>query len=143
MAGKELILTVGLPYSGKTTWAKEQSIFIVNPDSVRLALHGKRFVITAEPMVWAIVQNMVRASFLYGYERIILDACNENFRRRRQWMSPEWVTRYVVFDVDARTCRERAEAAGDDLILPVIDRKAETAEPLSIGERNYLLEVIK
>ncbi len=30
-----LILTVGLPRSGKTTWALEQGWPIVNPDSIR------------------------------------------------------------------------------------------------------------
>src|SRR5690554_6874569 len=31
-----LICTVGLPRSGKTTWARKQSYPIVNPDSIRL-----------------------------------------------------------------------------------------------------------
>ena len=45
---KEIIVTVGLPRSGKTTWAREQGYPIVNPDSIRLSLHGKRFELLLE-----------------------------------------------------------------------------------------------
>jgi predicted kinase len=35
---QQLILTVGLPRSGKTTWAKQQGVPMVNRDAIRLAL---------------------------------------------------------------------------------------------------------
>lgn len=41
---KKLILTIGLPRSGKSTWAKQQGCPVVNPDSIRLALHGKAYI---------------------------------------------------------------------------------------------------
>ena len=37
---EDLIVMVGLPRSGKTTWARKQGYPIVNPDSIRLAFHG-------------------------------------------------------------------------------------------------------
>ncbi|KKK82651.1 hypothetical protein LCGC14_2801230, partial [marine sediment metagenome] len=48
---KKLILTVGLPRSGKSTWARKQGHPIVNPDSIRLALYGEPFIEEAEPMI--------------------------------------------------------------------------------------------
>ena len=41
---KQLILTVGLPRSGKTTWALAQGYPIVAPDAIRLAVTGQRYV---------------------------------------------------------------------------------------------------
>ncbi|GAF94425.1 unnamed protein product, partial [marine sediment metagenome] len=67
MTNKKLILTVGLPRSGKTTWARKQGIPMVNPDSIRLALHGKAFIEEAEPMIWTIAKYMVRALFIAGH----------------------------------------------------------------------------
>lgn len=45
---KTVILTSGLPRSGKTTWALKQSLSIVNRDAIRLALHGQPFIPEAE-----------------------------------------------------------------------------------------------
>jgi len=39
---KILILTVGLPRSGKSTWAAKKGFPIVSPDAIRLAMHGMR-----------------------------------------------------------------------------------------------------
>ena len=39
--------------SGKTTWARQQGVPIVNRDAIRLALHGQRFEPRAESVVWA------------------------------------------------------------------------------------------
>ncbi|MFQ5589562.1 MAG: AAA family ATPase [Phycisphaerae bacterium] len=120
---KKLILTIGLPYSGKSTWAKEQAVPVVNPDSVRLALHGQQFVNEAEPYVWAICHTMVAALFMAGHNRIILDSCNNTDKRRREWYnSPDWDTHMKVFDTSASECIARANAKGDTDIIPVIRR---------------------
>ncbi len=52
---KKLICTVGLPRSGKSTWCKTQSYPIVNKDSIRLALHGQRYLQDAEKEIRAMI----------------------------------------------------------------------------------------
>lgn len=131
---KILICTVGLPRSGKSTWAKSQAYPIVNPDSVRLAIHGQRFVAEAEPFVWATVKAMVRALFLAGHDRVILDATNTTRKRRDEWRSKEWATFFRHFDTPEGVCYDRAEAAGDIGICPIIARMAEQFEPLGDDE---------
>ncbi len=58
MTEKLLIATVGLPRSGKTTWAlnyAQSSLApIVNPEAVRLAIHGQRYAAVAERYVWSV-----------------------------------------------------------------------------------------
>lgn len=127
---KILVATVGLPLSGKSTWAKSQAWPIVNPDAVRLAVHGERFIDRAEPFVWATVKAMVRALFLAGHKIVILDACNTTKRRRDDWISREWDTFFKVIDTSREVCEKRAEQKEDEIILLVIKRMAEQYEPL-------------
>lgn len=132
-----LIATLGLPRSGKTTWARSQAYPIVNPDSIRLALHGQRFVGLAERFVWATAHAMVRALFLAGHRHVIFDATNTTRKRRDELASPEWGTFFRLVDTSADVCRERARSEGDTEILPVIDRMAAQWEPLGEGERRW------
>ncbi len=125
---KRLILTVGLPYSGKSTWARQQKWPIVCPDEIRRALHGERYIQRAEPFVWAIAHIMVRALFLAGHDTVILDACNTTAKRRIEWTDEDWAVHYQPFPADLRTCIRRAREADDGAIIPVIERMADQLE---------------
>src|SRR5580698_4180408 len=109
---KTLICTVGLPRSGKSTWAqqtmKDKGLPIVNPDAIRLAVHGQRFVAVAEPFVWATAKAMVRSLFLAGHDAMIVDATNTTRKRRDEWQSPDWRTLFVEMDASEETCIKRA-----------------------------------
>lgn len=134
---KTLVLLVGLPRSGKTTWAKEQGFPVVNPDSIRLAIHGQRFVPVAEPLVWAVAKTMVRALFLAGHATVILDACNTTRKRRDEWKSNDWQTRFVQISTAESVCINRANEIGDTEIVPVIERMNRQYEALEADELAY------
>lgn len=126
---KELTLTVGLPRSGKSTWARQQGVPIVNPDSIRWALHGERFIKAAEPMVWTIAEYMVKALFEAGHDRVIVDATHVTSKRREFWMerfdSKQSVSvKLQIFRTPPEVCMERARAMGDLIITPIIERMA-------------------
>lgn len=125
---KTLYLTVGLPRSGKSTWARKQGVPIVNPDSIRLAIHGQPFYAPAEPLVWATAKTMVRALFLAGHNNVILDATNVTKTRRDQWNSTEWACRYILFAVDEETCIKRA--VDNPELIQVIQRMMTEFEPV-------------
>lgn len=132
-----LILTVGLPRSGKTTWARAQPYPIVNPDSIRLAMHGRRFYAPAEPLVWATARLMVRSLFVAGHRVVVLDATGTIKSRRDEWKSTEWDLYFKEVPTDAATCRQRAVLENDAEILPIIDRMAATFEPLGPDDRRW------
>lgn len=129
-----LICTVGLPLSGKTTWAKEQRFPIVNPDAIRLELYGQRYWQAGEQMVWAITNLMVRALFRAGHQHVILDATNITRKRRDAWISEAWDTRFHRITIDVSVCLERARGAGDKKIVPVIEQKQKDSEDLAPDE---------
>lgn len=120
-----LILTVGLPRGGKTTWARTTGWPIVNPDSIRLALHGQRFYGPAEPLVWATAYTMVEALRLAGHNTIVVDATNVSAKRRAEWESRyAGAVELKVIETPPEECIRRALAEGDVYIVPVIERMA-------------------
>lgn len=126
-----LILTIGLPRSGKTTWARSQDYPIVNPDSIRLALHGQRFSANAEPMVWVIAEIMVEALFKAGHTRVIVDATNNTAKRRNFWrdkFNDRVTVVSKVFPSSAEGCIERAQIMKDEEIIPIIKRMDEQSD---------------
>lgn len=136
-SGKRLIVTVGLPRSGKSSWARTMKLPIVNPDSIRLAIHGRRFYLRAEGLVWATVEVMVRALFLAGHQDVILDATNVSRKRRDRWRSEDWATEFKVIATDPVTCIGRAVAEKDWDIIPVIERMRDEYEPLGADEKEF------
>lgn len=125
MNRRKLIVLVGLPRSGKSTWAREQNLPIVCPDAIRLALHGERFLAKAEPMVWTIVFLMVEALFLAGNETIIIDATNVTAKRRDEWKHKfPGTVELKVFDTPPEECKKRAIQTNQPDLLDVIDRMA-------------------
>ena len=138
----KLICTVGLPRSGKSTWAEkmreERGWPTVNPDAVRYALHGQRYAAEAEPMVWVMVTVMIRALFGAGHKVVVLDATGNTRKRRDATTSKNWVSYYKVIDTPKDVCLDRArnlKNGADEVIIPVIERMAEQHEPLEDDER--------
>jgi len=140
MSDSRLYVTVGLPYSGKSTWARSTGYPIVCPDSIRLSLHGSRFVWQAEPFVWSIAKVMVASLFESGHENVVLDGCFISKKRRAEWNpcnGPEAKlvsTVFIPIETSLTTCLERAAGADDAPIVPVIERMSSEFEPLGSGE---------
>lgn len=137
MSKNKLILTVGLPLSGKSTWAKKQNLPIVCPDAIRIALHGERFKSDAEPMVWVIAKYMVKSLFLAGHNHIILDATNTTLKARHNWNDDKWECYYKIIKTEKEVCAKRAIKNEDTIILPVIERMANQYEPLNQNELRW------
>jgi len=133
-----LIVMCGLPRSGKSTWAREQGWPIVNPDSLRLAIHGQRYLAPLEELVWMIAKWMVKALFLAGHEQVIVDATNMTRKRRDAWRSEDWDVRFRPIHTSAAECLRRAEAQNDAEIVPVIERMANEWQPLEPDELPWL-----
>lgn len=142
----KLILLAGLPRSGKTTEALRLGFPIVCPGAIRLALHGQRFVQTAEPYVWAIAKTMVKSLFLAGNTTVVVDATNLTEESRSFWapepvvVSPPsalgaeakeellWEIELRVVRTSEKECSRRASSERDYEIMPVIEKMATSSD---------------
>jgi predicted kinase len=138
-----IICMMGLPRSGKSTLARALSekcgIPIVNRDSIRLALHGQRFVPLAEPMVKAISGIMVNSLFIAGHHTVVVDETNIRRSTRDFWAGLNKDAKIEFWHVDTSkdVCLERARSMNDAAIQPVIERMAEDFEPLQDDEKRF------
>ena len=82
-----LLITRGLPASGKTTFARKLQPYVVrvNRDDLRIMLHGRRlFTQWAEGQVTAVQRTMVE-SLLRARASVIVDDTNLRSRTVREW----------------------------------------------------------
>ena len=131
---KTLIAMMGLPRSGKSTWAGERGFPIVNLDAVRLAVHGQAFVAELEKMVWTVADYMTRA-LLPVHDTVVFDATNTTRKRRDALPKGDWEIRFKHIDTDFETCIERAREV--DFPIDVVKRMHEQFEPLEEGELKW------
>lgn len=125
-----LILMVGLPRSGKSTAARKEDCPIVSTDAIRQALGVYPFVPTAEKMVWTLARYMVESLFNAGHKKVILDSTNLSKKLRNEWKSSKWKRKYIVLHTTPEECIERAKMSGQEYLIPVIEKMAQTCEPV-------------
>ena len=132
MSKPTLILTVGLPRSGKSTYLRTRwprgILPIVCPDEIRRYLGCFPFAQHMEPFVWWVARLMVEVLFAAGCNEVALDATNVTKRRRDEWKSDKWTRSYYVFDTPVDECIDRARSGGKDYLVPVIQRMARDAD---------------
>lgn len=112
----KLILTHGLPGSGKSTWAKKQvdeNCIRVNLDDIRMELYGETYmrpVGQQEKAVKKLQRERVFTALREG-QTVIVDDTNLGLRTARSWINVAREMRvaieHVYFDVDVEECKRR------------------------------------
>ncbi len=107
-----LVYTIGLPRSGKSTWARKWAFdlpgrVIVNRDSVRLGLHGQGYLQERETEVKHIDMVMVKALLNDGFD-VLVDETNTVPADREYWQSLGGIG--VFFDTSLETCLNRIKS---------------------------------
>ena len=109
----DLIFTVGIPGSGKSTWIRSQPGYVVvSPDSIRASM-GDITDQSKNAEVWAIAKSRVAEALKQG-RNVILDSTNVDSRRRREFVEglPDHALKAKIFDVDPTIAKKRIK---DDL----------------------------
>ena len=110
MASKVIVL-VGLPGSGKSTWATAQGHVVLSSDAMRILLSGDESDQTIHARVFRTMRFLLRERLELGARVTILDATH----LARKWRKP-WLTlaaRYgasveaVYFDLPLEECLRR------------------------------------
>ncbi len=132
-----LIVTVGLPRSGKTTWALDHILPTVSPDAIRQVLIASGTPAVPQPMVDHMANFMVRSLFMAGHTRLIVDDCNVTRALRDRWYPKgtelNWEVRFVHIYTGMDECLERAV----DEHIETIKAMEDAFEPLESDELIY------
>lgn len=100
MINKKCIILVGIPCSGKSSWAKEQGIPILSCDKIREDLYGKdyKFDHEKEFLVWEIFYEKIRAAD----RDFIVDNTNCKFIYINKIMEILKGIKHIKFDVELK-----------------------------------------
>ena len=137
---RRLIITVGYPRCGKSTWAKGTGIPVVSSDAIRMAIFGQLWYEASEHWVLPFARTMVRSLFFAGHSRVIWDSVNITEALRTVWRpSPDmlWERTYTIFNTTADECRRRADATDRPYLKGVIDRMEAIYEPVQDWEYGF------
>jgi predicted kinase len=134
MPGGKLILTIGLPGSGKSTWAlsqvsAENKVVVIERDQIRRQLTGSARDHSHEMRVTAIQREDANTALSVGWTVIISDT-NLRAKYRREWfnIAQQHGAEYeeVRFDTDIEECIRR-DAARDQPVGEEIIRRMEAS----------------
>jgi len=127
-----LICTIGLPYSGKKTWAKTQGLPVIDLEvNTKASVTNKASKNTG---ALEFTRQMIQSLFASGNPVVILLAENLTKKERSFWQSKDsfWNTQYREFKTTALEATRVAQANGaSKAALDQIKIKAKAYEPLS------------
>lgn len=106
-----LVVLVGLPASGKSTWARERGSAVISSDEIRWLLSDDATNQSIHSRVFATVRYLVRQRLELRRPVTYIDATNPTVHERRAYLklaqlydaAPE----AVFFDTPLEVCKER------------------------------------
>ena len=109
-----VVLTIGLPGSGKTTWYKRRGVTPLSSDLLRSILFDDITEQRYQGLVFSTLRSLLRARLIAKMPWNYVDATNLSPHERRQWIkmakSFGYEVQAVFFDVPLAVCLERNKA---------------------------------
>ncbi len=106
-----VVLTIGLPGSGKTTWFKRRGVTPLSSDLLRTLLFDDIEEQRWQGLVFSTLRSLLRARLIAKMPWNYVDATNLSAHERRQWIkmakSFGYEVQAVFFDVPLEVCLER------------------------------------
>jgi predicted kinase len=125
-----VVLTIGLPGSGKTTWFKRRGVTPLSSDLLRTLLFDDITEQRWQGLVFSTLRSLLRARLIAKMPWNYVDATNLSPHERRQWIkmakSFGYDVQAVFFDVPLEVCMERNKrrerTVGDDVMKKMAER---------------------
>ena len=142
-----VVLTIGLPGSGKTTWYKRRGVTPLSSDMLRNILFDDIAEQRYQGLVFSTLRSLLRARLIAKMPWNYVDATNLSPHERRQWIkmakSFGYEVQAVFFDVPLAVCLERNSKRDRQVTDEVMHKMAERLRPPSFKEGFDKITVVR
>jgi len=142
-----VVLTIGLPGSGKTTWFKRRGVTPLSSDMLRTILFDDIAEQRYQGLVFSTLRSLLRARLIARMPWNYVDATNLSPHERRQWIkmaaSFGYEVQAVFFDVPLEVCLERNSKRDRPVSEDVMQKMAERLKPPAFDEGFSKITVVR
>ncbi|MBZ5566382.1 MAG: ATP-binding protein [Acidobacteriia bacterium] len=133
-----VVLAIGLPGSGKSSWFKRRGVTPLSSDLLRTLLFDDTTEQRYQDLVFSTLRSLLRARLVARMPWNYVDATNLSPRERHGWIKMAREFGYevhaVFFDVPAEVCMERNRRRARIVPEEVMQRMAAKLRPPSFDE---------
>jgi predicted kinase len=142
-----VVLTIGLPGSGKTTWFKRRGVTPLSSDMLRSILFDDITEQRYQGLVFSTLRSLLRARLIAKMPWNYVDATNLSPHERRQWIkmakSFGYDVQAVFFDVPLEICMERNSRRERTVSDDIMKKMAERLRPPTFKEGFSKIVVVR
>jgi len=142
-----VVLAIGLPGSGKTTWYKRRGVTPLSSDLLRTLLFDDISEQRYQGLVFSTLRSLLRARLIAKMPWNYVDATNLSPHERRQWIkmakSFGYQVQAVFFDVPLEVCMERNRKRERVVTDEVMQKMAERLRPPTFKEGFDKITVVR
>ena len=134
----KIVLAVGLPGSGKSTYFARRGIQPLSSDTLRMWLLDDETNQRHQSLIFRVLRALLRQRLLLGRPRNYVDATNLSRRERGSYL--RMGARYgyelqaIFFDVPLEVCRKRNGRRGRRVPAEAMERMARKLSPPTLEE---------
>ncbi|MGH9509570.1 MAG: AAA family ATPase [Terriglobales bacterium] len=142
-----VVLAIGMPGSGKTTWFKRRGVTPLSSDMLRSILFDDITEQRYQSLVFSTLRSLLRARLIAKMPWNYVDATNLSPGERRQWIKMAKALGYevqaVYFDVPIEVCLERNKRRERMVPEEVMRRLAAKLKPPAFDEGFSKIVVVR
>ncbi|MGB6975462.1 MAG: AAA family ATPase [Terracidiphilus sp.] len=142
-----VVLAIGMPGSGKTTWFRRRGVMPLSSDMLRGILFDDVEEQRFQGLVFSTLRSLLRARLIAKMPWNYVDATNLSTHERRQWIkmakSFGYEAQAVFFDVPLEVCLERNRSRDRMVSEDVMRKMAEKLKPPVFEEGFEKITVVR
>ena len=142
-----VVLAIGLPGSGKTTWFRRRGVTPLSSDLLRNILFDDVEEQRYQGLVFSTLRSLLRARLIARMPWNYVDATNLSIHERRQWIKMSksfgYEVQAVFFDVPLEVCLERNSKRDRSVSEDVMRKMAEKLKPPVFEEGFAKITVVR